>query len=66
MLSDEGAPTRVRCVPILIIDAPVAGLHTAKALRMKEYVGPIALVGEEAHRTCDEPPLSKEMALPAT
>src|SRR5215203_4703678 len=44
---------------ITIVGASLAGLSTARALRAEGYEGELVVVGEEAHRPYDRPPLSK-------
>ncbi len=46
---------------IAIIGASLAGLNAAAALRREGYTGRLTIVGEEAHRPYDRPPLSKEI-----
>ncbi len=48
-----------RCV--VVVGASLGGLRTAEALRRLGYDGRLVLVGEEAHRPYDRPPLSKEL-----
>jgi 3-phenylpropionate/trans-cinnamate dioxygenase ferredoxin reductase subunit len=45
---------------IVIVGAGLAGAKTAEALRGQGFAGRITLVGNEAHRPYDRPPLSKE------
>ena len=45
---------------VVIVGASLAGLATARALRAQGYDGELVVVGEEAHRPYDRPPLSKE------
>ena len=42
-----------------MVGASLAGLSTARALRAQGYDGELIVVGEEAHRPYDRPPLSK-------
>jgi NADPH-dependent 2,4-dienoyl-CoA reductase/sulfur reductase-like enzyme len=42
-----------------VVGASLAGLSTARALRAQGYDGELVVVGEEAHRPYDRPPLSK-------
>jgi NADPH-dependent 2,4-dienoyl-CoA reductase/sulfur reductase-like enzyme len=42
-----------------VVGASLAGLSTARALRAQGYHGELVVVGEEAHRPYDRPPLSK-------
>lgn len=48
---------------IVIVGAGQAGANAAIELRRRGYEGRIALVGEEAHRPYERPPLSKEALL---
>src|SRR3990172_3970911 len=50
---------QLRCV--VVVGASLGGLRTAEALRRLGYDGRLVLVGEEAHRPYDRPPLSKEL-----
>lgn len=43
-----------------MVGASLAGLSTARALRVQGYDGELVVVGEEARRPYDRPPLSKE------
>jgi NADPH-dependent 2,4-dienoyl-CoA reductase/sulfur reductase-like enzyme len=45
---------------VLIVGASLAGHATATALRDRGFDGPITIVGDEAARPYDRPPLSKE------
>ena len=45
--------------PMVIIGAGLAGDAAAGALREAGYTGQIVLIGDEAHRPYDRPPLSK-------
>ncbi|MFI7635424.1 NAD(P)/FAD-dependent oxidoreductase [Nonomuraea sp. NPDC049400] len=45
---------------VCVVGASLAGLLTARALRARGYDGRLVLVGEEAHRPYDRPPLSKD------
>jgi NADPH-dependent 2,4-dienoyl-CoA reductase/sulfur reductase-like enzyme len=45
---------------VLVVGASLAGHATARALRLQGFDGRITLVGEEAERPYDRPPLSKE------
>ncbi|MFG2138228.1 NAD(P)/FAD-dependent oxidoreductase [Streptomyces sp. NPDC048650] len=51
---------------ITVIGASLAGLYTARALRSQGYDGSLVIVGEEAHRPYDRPPLSKGFLTDAT
>lgn len=55
----SAAPTSGRHV--VIVGAGLSGLRTAERLRRLGHVGPITLVGEEAHAAYDRPPLSKSL-----
>ena len=44
---------------IAIVGASLAGIRAAQVLRSDGFDGPITLIGEEAHRPYDRPPLSK-------
>lgn len=44
---------------IAIVGASLAGLNAAQELRAAGHDGPITLIGREAHRPYDRPPLSK-------
>lgn len=46
---------------IAIVGASAAGLTTAAALRRNGYDGDVTLIGAEAHRPYDRPPLSKHL-----
>jgi NADPH-dependent 2,4-dienoyl-CoA reductase/sulfur reductase-like enzyme len=46
---------------IAIVGASLAGLSAALALRREGYLGEIVLIGDEAQRPYDRPPLSKEI-----
>lgn len=48
---------------VLIVGASHAGVQVAVALREQGHVGPITLVGAEAHRPYQRPPLSKDWLL---
>ncbi|MEU6735973.1 NAD(P)/FAD-dependent oxidoreductase [Streptomyces physcomitrii] len=45
---------------VAIVGASLAGLSAARALRKQGYAGRLLIIGEEAHRPYDRPPLSKE------
>lgn len=45
---------------IAVIGASLAGLSAARALRAQGFDGELTVVGAEAHRPYDRPPLSKE------
>ena len=46
---------------VAIVGASLAGLSAARALRAQGFPGRLTIVGEEAHRPYDRPPLSKEL-----
>jgi 3-phenylpropionate/trans-cinnamate dioxygenase ferredoxin reductase subunit len=46
---------------IVVVGASLAGLRGAEALRRLGFDGRLSLVGAEAHRPYDRPPLSKEV-----
>ncbi|WP_426571656.1 NAD(P)/FAD-dependent oxidoreductase [Aquihabitans sp. McL0605] len=46
---------------IVIVGASLAGLRAAETLRTDGFVGTITLVGDEARRPYDRPPLSKQV-----
>jgi NADPH-dependent 2,4-dienoyl-CoA reductase/sulfur reductase-like enzyme len=47
---------------VVIVGASLAGVRTAEALRRHGYVGPLTLIGAEAHYPpYDRPPLSKQV-----
>jgi NADPH-dependent 2,4-dienoyl-CoA reductase/sulfur reductase-like enzyme len=46
---------------ILIVGASAGGLATAEALRRSGFAGAITLIGDEAERPYDRPPLSKQL-----
>ncbi|KZY41731.1 hypothetical protein A3731_11840 [Roseovarius sp. HI0049] len=46
---------------IAIVGASLAGARAAEALRLKGYEGRVLLIGEEAVRPYERPPLSKEV-----
>lgn len=43
-----------------MVGASLAGLSAARSLRKQGYDGRLVLIGDEAHRPYDRPPLSKE------
>jgi NADPH-dependent 2,4-dienoyl-CoA reductase/sulfur reductase-like enzyme len=45
---------------VAIVGGSLAGISTARALRAQGYDGALTIVGAEAHRPYDRPPLSKE------
>jgi NADPH-dependent 2,4-dienoyl-CoA reductase/sulfur reductase-like enzyme len=48
---------------VVIVGAGQAGGRAAEALRAAGYVGPIAVIGEEAHPPYERPQLSKSILL---
>jgi len=46
---------------VVVVGGSLAGLRSAEALRRKGFSGRLVLVGEEAERPYDRPPLSKEL-----
>ena len=46
---------------IHIVGASLAGIRAAEALRREGFRGTVALIGDEAHRPYDRPPLSKQL-----
>ncbi|MGZ0220287.1 MAG: FAD-dependent oxidoreductase, partial [Acidimicrobiales bacterium] len=46
---------------IHIVGASLAGIRAAEALRREGFSGTVALIGDEAHRPYDRPPLSKQL-----
>ena len=46
--------------PYVIVGAGQAGLQIAESLRHEKYLGPITLLGAEAHAPYNRPPLSKQ------
>ncbi|NEA61402.1 FAD-dependent oxidoreductase [Streptomyces sp. SID12488] len=45
---------------VAVVGASLAGLSAARSLRKQGYDGRLVLIGDEAHRPYDRPPLSKE------
>ncbi len=45
---------------VAVVGASLAGLSAARSLRTQGYDGRLVLIGDEAHRPYDRPPLSKE------
>ena len=45
---------------VVVVGASLAGVRCAEALRRHGHGGPITLLGQEAHRPYDRPPLSKQ------
>jgi 3-phenylpropionate/trans-cinnamate dioxygenase ferredoxin reductase subunit len=50
---------------VIVLGASLAGLHAAEALRNQGFDGRLVLVGDEAHRPYDRPPLSKDFLVGA-
>jgi 3-phenylpropionate/trans-cinnamate dioxygenase ferredoxin reductase subunit len=46
---------------VVVVGASVGGVRTVEALRAGGFGGRLVLVGEEAHRPYDRPPLSKQV-----
>lgn len=46
---------------VVVIGASLAGLRAAETLRQHDAVGSVVVVGDEAHRPYDRPPLSKKL-----
>jgi NADPH-dependent 2,4-dienoyl-CoA reductase/sulfur reductase-like enzyme len=46
---------------VVVVGASLAGLRACETLRAEGFIGAIALVGAEAHRPYDRPPLSKKL-----
>ena len=46
---------------VVIVGASLAGARAAEALRREGHEGPMTIVGAEAHRPYDRPPLSKKV-----
>src|SRR4029434_9947883 len=46
---------------IVVVGASLAGLRAAETLRARGFDGELILIGEEAHRPYDRPPLSQEV-----
>jgi NADPH-dependent 2,4-dienoyl-CoA reductase/sulfur reductase-like enzyme len=46
---------------IVVVGASLAGLRAAEALRAEGYEGRLVVIGAEAHRPYDRPPLSKQL-----
>ncbi|WP_043671353.1 NAD(P)/FAD-dependent oxidoreductase [Streptomyces xylophagus] len=45
---------------VAVVGASLAGLSAARSLRKQGYDGGLVVIGDEAHRPYDRPPLSKE------
>lgn len=50
----------------MVVGAGLAGVRSVEALRARGFAGTITLIGEEAHRPYDRPPLSKSVLLGGT
>ncbi|MGW4380273.1 NAD(P)/FAD-dependent oxidoreductase [Kitasatospora sp. NPDC004531] len=46
---------------LLVVGASLAGLRAARTLRERGFTGPLTIVGDEARRPYDRPPLSKRV-----
>lgn len=46
---------------VVVVGASLAGLRAAEALREGGHHGPLIIIGAEAHRPYDRPPLSKQV-----
>jgi NADPH-dependent 2,4-dienoyl-CoA reductase/sulfur reductase-like enzyme len=46
---------------IVVVGASLAGLRSVETLRAKGFDGHLTLIGDEAHRPYDRPPLSKQV-----
>lgn len=46
---------------VVVVGASLAGFRAAEALRAEGFDGALTLVGDEAHRPYDRPPLSKQV-----
>ena len=46
---------------VVVVGASLAGFRAAETLRTEGYDGALTLVGDEAHRPYDRPPLSKQV-----
>ncbi|MFJ2029296.1 NAD(P)/FAD-dependent oxidoreductase [Streptosporangium sp. NPDC087985] len=51
---------------VVVVGAGLAGVRSVEALRAHGFGGTITLIGEEAHRPYDRPPLSKSVLLGET
>lgn len=51
---------------VVVVGAGLAGVRSVEALRARGFAGTITLMGEEAHRPYDRPPLSKSVLLGET
>ena len=51
---------------VVVVGAGLAGVRSVEALRARGFAGTITLIGEEAHRPYDRPPLSKSVLLGGT
>ena len=46
---------------VVVVGAALAGLRAAEELRLAGYDGRLVMIGAEAHRPYDRPPLSKQV-----
>jgi NADPH-dependent 2,4-dienoyl-CoA reductase/sulfur reductase-like enzyme len=46
---------------VVVVGASLAGVRAAETLRAEGFTGPVTVVGAEAHRPYDRPPLSKQV-----
>lgn len=46
---------------IVVVGASLAGLRAAEAIRHQGFEGTVTVIGDEAHRPYDRPPLSKQV-----
>lgn len=51
---------------VVVVGAGLAGVRSVEALRARGFAGTITLMGEEAHRPYDRPPLSKSVLMGET
>ncbi len=58
MTSAEVRPPLER---VVIVGASLAGLRAAETLRQQDFSGEVVVIGAEAHRPYDRPPLSKKV-----
>ena len=59
----SGTPRRAAQGHAVVVGTGTAGVQTAVALREQGFTGPVTLLGAEAHRPYDRPPLSKAVLL---
>jgi NADPH-dependent 2,4-dienoyl-CoA reductase/sulfur reductase-like enzyme len=57
LASDDG---KAAMQTLAIVGASLAGISAARAARAQGFTGRLVLIGDEAHRPYDRPPLSKE------